>query len=665
MRQYRGKQLIQEVDTYDLLLHGVRSDLARLQDGDTVLVPTIGPQVTVEGMVRRPAIYELDGEKSLGDVLQLAGGILPAATLSHIEVQRLQAHEKHTMLSLDVPEAADAASIQKQLESFSIQDSDTVHVFPIAPFNKDAVYLEGHVLRPGRFSYQQGMKLTDLISSYADLLPEPSTKYAEIIRLSPPDYRPSVESFDLGGALANPASAPALQPLDTVRIYGRYDFQNPPIVSVLGEVRRPGTFRTNGQIHFRDAVQMAGGTTPDAELDNAQVFQYSDDSKLKITTVNLQAALEGNPIDNILLGPRDRILVHRNVARVDPPTVTIEGEVPRPGHYPLTTNLRVGDLIRLGGGLMRSADPEGTALTGYNSQGVKGETAHKKINAVAALAGDPNADLPLREGDVLTIPELAGWADRGASMELRGEVARTGTYGIHPGDRLSTILKLGGGFLPDSYPYGAVLERVEVRELEEKSRFELIQRVEGAQTELKNSAENETDTYKKLEKEAAFQQWQSTLESLTAYPPTGRLTIRISSDIHHWQNTPTDIQVRNGDVLVIPKKPGYVMVNGQVFNPTAISYQPGKSANWYLGQAGGPTQLANKKAIFVIRADGNVIGAKGSGWWGGNSLNAVLQPGDTIVIPERALAVGPNWPIILQAAQLATSIAYTTVLSIR
>jgi protein involved in polysaccharide export with SLBB domain len=117
--------------------------------------------------------------------------------------------------------------------------------------------------------------------------------------------------------------------------------------------------------------------------------------------------------------------------------------------------------------------------------------------------------------------------------------------------------------------------------------------------------------------------------------------------------------------LVIPKKPSYVMVSGQVFNSTAVSYEPGKSANWYLRQAGGPTPVANKKAIFVIRADGNVIGSKGSDWWGGRSLNAVLQPGDTVVVPEKALAVGPNWPALLQAAQLATSISYTAILAVR
>src|SRR5216684_9397657 len=210
LKHYRGKQLVEEVDAYDLLLHGVRSDMKRLENGDTLLVPPIGPQVTVEGMVRRPAVYELHGESSLADVLDLAGGILPTAALRHIEVQRLEAHEKRTMLSLDLTSTSDPHAVDQQLEAFKIHDGDEVHIFPIAAYNEDALYLQGHVLRPGRYSYKQGMKLTDLISSYSDLLPEPAPHYAEIVRLSAPDFRPSVESFDLSSALANPTTAPAL-----------------------------------------------------------------------------------------------------------------------------------------------------------------------------------------------------------------------------------------------------------------------------------------------------------------------------------------------------------------------------------------------------------------------------------------------------------------------
>src|SRR5690348_6213074 len=235
VKHYRGKELVQTVDLYDLLLHGVRSDLERLENGDTILVPPVGPEVTVEGTVRRPAIYELQGEESLAQVLQLAGGILPTATLRHIEVQRVEAHQKRTMLSLNIQNPKGSDEINQRLESFAVHDGDVIRIFPIAPYNEDAVYLEGHVLRPGRYSFHSGMRLSDLVSSYSDLLPEPATHYAEIIRLQAPDYSPIVESFDLSDALAHPESSPKLDPLDTVRIFSRFDFDFAPTVTVGGD----------------------------------------------------------------------------------------------------------------------------------------------------------------------------------------------------------------------------------------------------------------------------------------------------------------------------------------------------------------------------------------------------------------------------------------------
>jgi protein involved in polysaccharide export with SLBB domain len=261
LKHYRGAQLLETVDLYDLLLHGVKAGLQRLENGDTVQVPPIGPQVTVEGMVRRPAIYELRDEKDLAGVLELAGGLLPAAALRHIEVQRLVAHEKQTMRSLDIPESADPTEIARQLQSFEIRDGDRIRIFPVAPYNQDAVFLEGHVARPGRYSYRQGMRVSDVLASYKDLLPEPAAGYAEIIRLNPPDFHPSVESFDLTAAMDNPAQSPALQAMDTIRVFSRFDFENPPSVSVGGGVRVPGTYPTSGRIRLADAVHLAGGLT--------------------------------------------------------------------------------------------------------------------------------------------------------------------------------------------------------------------------------------------------------------------------------------------------------------------------------------------------------------------------------------------------------------------
>ncbi len=658
LKHYRGKQLIEIVDAYDLLLRGVVTDQKRLENGDSLLVPSVGAQITIEGMVRRPAIYELQGKTTLEEALELAGGILPAASLEHMEVERLVAHQSRTMFSVDLSAEEAAEATASKLNNFQVQDGDRIHIFPIAPYNDRTIYLQGHVLRPGRYSYHDGMTLVDLVSSYGDLLPEPAGKYAEIIRLNPPDFRPTVESFDLTSALSTPASAPKLKPLDTVRIFSKYDFEPAPQVWVGGEVRSPGVYPTSGQAHIRDAIFLAGGVSSDAALDSAQLFRTGNDGKMKILSVNLEEALSGNPEDNLLLETNDRIIIHRNLAKVDPPTVYVKGEVAKPGRYPLTSNMRVEDLIRVAGGLKSSADSQKAVLAREGGKDSSSAALQNvSINISAAMNGQPSDNPPLYNGDVLTIRQSPGWNDLGATVTIRGEVQHPGTYGLHPGDSLNSLLERAGGFTAQAYPYGTVLTRRDVRELEMKSREELIARVKAESMQLKALPENDAD--QKNAKLTAIAQTETTLTQLETNLPVGRVVIQASPNLKSFEEGAANTPLRTGDVVTIPKKANYVLVNGQVFNATAVGYVSGRSANWYLSQAGGLTQLADKKAVFVVRANGSVLAAKNnSGLWSGDPLNSVLMPGDSVVVPEKAPRIGSrNWTTLIQSAQVATSVA--------
>jgi polysaccharide biosynthesis/export protein len=667
LQHYHGKQLIEEVDAYDLLLHGIRGDLQRLENGDSLMIPPLGPIVTVEGMVRRPAVYELRNEKTLLDVLDLSGGILPAAALRHIEVQRLVAHEKRTMLSVQISDTSDSEAVRSQMSGFEVQDGDEIHIFPIAPYNSASIYLQGHVLRPGRYSYKPEMKLTDLVTSYADLLPEPSVRYAEIIRLHAPDYHPVVETFDLATALEHPDKAPKLEPLDTVRIFGRFDFEPDPEVLVTGEVRAPGRYRTSGQQHLRDAIFQAGGVTPDAWLDSAQLFRRQPDGATRVFSINLNDALAGDPLNNILVQPRDRILVHRHPEQVSPASVYVRGDVARPGRYPLAANMRVADLVQSAGGLLRSANPDAGDLTHYafsnNSSGERTPSGHQDLSLAAALAGKEDQNLTLHAGDVLTVPQQAGWNDIGSTVTLRGEVRKPGVYGIRPGEHLSSLLSRAGGLLPTAYPRAAVFERNEVRELQQKSRQDLIQRLEQESTVVKTSATT-TGTEEAALQQAAIQQRQRVLDALRKAPVSGRLVIHIRTDRKDFAGSPDDIELRAGDSLTVPKQPGAVLVIGQVYNSNALTYTPGRNASWYLSRAGGPTQLANKGEIFIIRSDGAVTSGKQGGFWSGSALSATMGPGDTIVVPEKPVLGSSSLKNVLSIAQIASSAALVAAVAI-
>src|SRR5438874_3481345 len=350
--------------------------MQRLESGDTILIPPIGQEITLEGMVRRPAIYELAGEKSLAEALELAGGVLPSGTLRHVDVDRVQAHESRSMLRLDIPEDNSQATVTEALQQFQIQDGDKIKISPILPFSEKTVYLDGHVFRPGKYAYRDGMKVTDLIHAYSDVLPEPYKQHAEIIRLNAPDYKPEIIAFNLGDALNGKDQDLVLKPFDTVRVFGRFDFEDPPIVTVTGEVRDPGDHVANGATYLRDAIFLAGNLSPDAQMDDVQIFRKTGEGKVKVINANLRKALAGDQHDNVLLEPQDRVFVHKDVKRLDPPTVEVQGEVARPGKYVLGSDMTATELVRLAGGVKRSAYLQQAELTRYSieqGQNLEGE----------------------------------------------------------------------------------------------------------------------------------------------------------------------------------------------------------------------------------------------------------------------------------------------------
>ncbi|HEX3472402.1 MAG TPA: SLBB domain-containing protein, partial [Silvibacterium sp.] len=566
VRHYRGNQLIEEIDLYDFLLHGVQNE-SRLQSGDTLLVPPAGAQIAVYGAVKRPAIYELKGETTLAEVLEDAGGATVAAALGHIVIDRIDANHQRETVSLNLPSDGSPESARAAIAAFTVHDGDHVHVSAILPYSQRVVYMVGHVVRPGRMQYRDGMQLSDVLHSYQDLLPEPADR-GEIVRLVPPDMHPETIDFNVPEVLIGNSNYP-LQPFDTIRVLGRYE--------------------------------------------------------------------------------------------ADAPRVTIGGEVLRPGNYALSNGMTAAQLVRMAGGFKRDALLTDADLTSYQIVGgTKAVTDRRSIPiGEVVAANDQRDDIPLKPGDVLTIHQLTGWNDIGASIKLEGEIAHPGTYGFQQGERLSSILRRAGGFRSTSYPAGAVLIREEVRQLEEKSRQVLIRQI-ATSSDSARLAPNLAPGESAGRLQMIAQQQNDVLSRLQSQPPSGRLVIHVSADISSWENTPADIEVRAGDVLRVPKRPGFVLVTGQVFNDSAITFAPGKSAGWYVHRAGGLNQIADKKQIFIIRANGSVVGRDSSFWGGSDVLSTRLDPGDVVVVPQKIIGASVFWRNLLIVAQIASSVAFTS-----
>ena len=318
----------------------------------------------------------------------------------------------------------------------------------------------------------------------------------------------------------------------------------------------------------------------------------------------------------------------------------------------------------MAGGFKRDALLTDADLTSYQVTGgtkVVSERVSVHIG-VAVTQGDQKADVPLKAGDVLTVHQLTGWNDIGSSITLEGEVAHPGSYGFRQGERLSSILRRAGGFRDTSYPAGAVLIREEVRKLEEKTREELIHQIETSSASARISP-NLGSGDQSAALQLIAQQQSDVLSRLRSQPATGRMVIHISADITSWENTPADIEVRAGDVLRVPKRPGFALVSGQVYNASAITYAPGKTAAWYLRRAGGPTEIANKKEIFIIRANGTVVGHESGIWLDHNVLSTRLEPGDAVVVPQKIIGASLFWRNLLTVAQITSSVAVTAAVA--
>jgi protein involved in polysaccharide export with SLBB domain len=268
----------------------------------------------------------------------------------------------------------------------------------------------------------------------------------------------------------------------------------------------------------------------------------------------------------------------------------------------------------------------------------------------------------LNDGDVLTVPQQTRWKDVGATVTLHGEVAKPGVYGIEPGERMSSLLRRAGGILPSAYPQAAVFERVEVRKMQEQSRQELIQRLEQESTVVKTAVTTSGSEEAALQ-QAAVQQRQRIVDALRRAPISGRLVVHIRQGQKDFRGSSDDIELRAGDSLEIPKQPGFVLIVGQVYNSNAITYTPGKNTAWYLSRAGGATGLANKRAIFIIRASGSVTSGSG-GMWSGGVESSAIGPGDTIVVPERAAVGSSVWKNLVAIAQIAQAGALAAAVAI-
>ncbi len=640
----RSNKTISILDFYDLLLQGDKSNDRRLQNGDVVFVPTVGALVGVAGNVKRPAIYELKEDSNLAEVMNLAGGIIPTAYTQQIQVERVQKNERRIVEDINAKESGTA-------NNFKLQDADLVKVFSITDKDVNAVYLNGNVKRPGKYEIKKGMRLKDIIKDKNDLLNETYLGYALIKRVTPPIGEKKLIPVNLGNILnANKEENIELEPQDSIYVFSKWFFKDRPGVTIQGQVRKGGRFDLDKDMTVRDLVFTAGDVTKDVSFEDFELYRTNPVTKeVNIFKFNLSKAMDGDEANNVKLQDQDRVVIHSVWETTLKPVVNIAGEVNNPGELAFAVGMTIKDLVFAAGGLKESAYLDEAELASAVIKGGKSYMVnYQKIDLRKALAGDPSQNIILNPYDSLFIKKIPEWREE-KFVEIKGEVVFPGRYVIKKGERLSFLIKRAGGYTDKAYVKGSIFTRESVRLLQQKQLEESIERLER-QMLLASSQKIEAELSPEdaKQKQTAAEQKQALIAKLKAVKAKGRLAIDIDEKLNKFQNSPSDIALENGDVLLIPEMPSDVQVIGSVYNQTALIYRKDFTVDGYIRKVGGVTKDADTDELYVLKVDGTAISKRESeSSWGlrwdpenkrfasGGFMSSRLDPGDTIVVPEK------------------------------
>jgi protein involved in polysaccharide export with SLBB domain len=399
----RDGATITRLDLYDLLLRGDTSGDARLQPGDVIFVPPIGPTVAVDGEVRRPAIYEVRGEQSVAQMIALAGGLNAVANRAAVKLERVVAGRGTSVTDIDVSEGAGA--------QIALRDGDVLRVQPNLQQLEGSVALAGNVQRPGLYQWHSGMVLSDLLPSPELVKPLSDLNYVLIRRENAPNVNIEALSADLEAIWERRAGAVdlALEARDTVYIFhrefGRQQFLDPiiqqleaqaapneplAVVRIGGQVRAGGQYPLEPGMRVSDLLRAGGGLSEAAYAIDAELARYAvingEYRETELVTVNLAALRAGDASADLPLEPYDYLNIKEISRWRGQETVTLRGEVVFPGTYSIRQGETLSSVLARAGGLTEFAFLQGSVFT-------RVEVRERELKQLQALARRVETDL--------------------------------------------------------------------------------------------------------------------------------------------------------------------------------------------------------------------------------------------------------------------------------
>tara|TARA_B110000259_G_C14016461_1_gene401490 strand:+ start:183 stop:2744 length:2562 start_codon:yes stop_codon:yes gene_type:complete len=385
IKVFRNNKLINTVDIYNYLNSGDGSSNVRLENDDLILVGPYSNRIRIEGEIKNPGRFEFTKNESLKDLLNYAGGFSEKAFKKSIKLTRVIDNQ---LMVMDVNE--------DQYKSFEPKSGDLFKVDRILETYRNRVILKGAVQRPGIFSLDDKMTVSQLIKKANGLKPDALIANAYIKRTNS-DFSTINISFNLDKLIKGEIEDIILNKEDVLTIVSKNDLINDQFIKISGEVSKPGIFPYSNDISLSDIIILSGGFNDKSFANRIEITRRISKNSLteqnisEIITLDLSSDLDS--LETIILEPYDEVIIRKNPNFYAQRYVSIEGQVNYPGKYAISSfNERISNLLERSGGIKSFAYKKGATLIRKTEFFKKDSEEIKQINSLNNLKDKLNKD---------------------------------------------------------------------------------------------------------------------------------------------------------------------------------------------------------------------------------------------------------------------------------
>lgn len=400
-------------------------------------------------------------------------------------------------------------------------------------------------------------------------------------------------------------------------------------VYVVGHAVRPGTYTLSAMSSLLNALFTSGGPDASGSMRNIHLKRGG------------QTVATFDVYDMLLKGDKSRDLTLRNgdviyIPEVGP-LVALTGNVKRPAIFELKGPATLQDVTSWAGGFDSAAS---------SKQVIVEKSINNRFQSILDVTVDKDggsgalAAVPVASADILRVFSPGAIAVQSQLqteyIRVSGEVKQTGVIKLNKGETLRELMSRIGGVTENGYIYATELRRDSIRAAQQAKLDEVADRFEReldsvATQRLSSTTDKENASKVAMEAE----QQRRIVQKLRTVKATGRIVLELPGADAQVKNLP-DVPLRDGDSVYIPRRPSTIDVLGSVFQQNTFVYRPKRTVSNYVDLAGGVTDGADKSEMYVVRADGTAQSGRNTGWFSGLG-GAALNPGDTVVVPEKII----------------------------